>query len=65
MDRYVLSDAQRAKIEPHCLGKPPDLVGYEPIAELLFDAMLVDGYFMGRDNGRSGGLVPLRFLPKG
>ena len=24
MDRYVLSDAQWAKMEPHCLGKPTD-----------------------------------------
>ena len=24
MDRYVLTDAQWAKMEPHCLGKPTD-----------------------------------------
>src|SRR4029453_2701798 len=24
MDRFVLADAQWAKIEPHCLGKPSD-----------------------------------------
>lgn len=24
MDRYILSDAQWAKMEPHCLGKPGD-----------------------------------------
>lgn len=24
MDRFVLTDAQWAKIEPHCLGKPAD-----------------------------------------
>ncbi len=24
MDRYVLTDAQWAKMEPHCLGKPSD-----------------------------------------
>jgi transposase len=24
MERYVLTDAQWAKIEPHCLGKPTD-----------------------------------------
>ena len=24
MDRFVLTDAQWAKIEPHCLGKPSD-----------------------------------------
>lgn len=24
MDRFVLSDAQWAKMEPHCLGKPGD-----------------------------------------
>ena len=39
--------------------------GYEPIAELLFNTMPVDGYFMEWDNDRSGGFEPLRFLPKG
>ncbi|MET4368869.1 hypothetical protein ABIA99_001550, partial [Bradyrhizobium sp. LB12.1] len=24
MDRFVLTDAQWAKMEPHCLGKPGD-----------------------------------------
>lgn len=39
--------------------------GYEPIAELLFNTMPVDGYFMEWDNDRSGGFEPLRFLPRG
>ena len=39
--------------------------GYEPIAELLFNEIDVDGYFMEWDNDRSGGFEPLRFLPKG
>lgn len=39
--------------------------GYEPIAELLFNAMPVDGYFMEWDSDRAGGFEPLRFLPKG
>ena len=39
--------------------------GYEPIAELLFNAMPVDGYFMEWDTERAGGFEPLRFLPKG
>jgi 5-methyltetrahydropteroyltriglutamate--homocysteine methyltransferase len=39
--------------------------GYEPIAELLFNAMPVDGYFMEWDTHRAGGFEPLRFLPKG
>jgi 5-methyltetrahydropteroyltriglutamate--homocysteine methyltransferase len=39
--------------------------GYEPIADLLFNTMSVDGYFMEWDNDRSGGFEPLRFLPKG
>ena len=38
--------------------------GYEPIAELLFNAMPVDGYFMEWDTERAGGFEPLRFLPK-
>ncbi len=39
--------------------------GYEPVAEVLFNAMPVDGYFMEWDSDRAGGFEPLRFLPKG
>jgi 5-methyltetrahydropteroyltriglutamate--homocysteine methyltransferase len=39
--------------------------GYEPIAELLFNDIGVDGYFLEYDSPRAGGFAPLRFLPKG
>ena len=39
--------------------------GYEPIAELLFNEINVDGYFLEYDSARAGGFEPLRFLPKG
>jgi 5-methyltetrahydropteroyltriglutamate--homocysteine methyltransferase len=39
--------------------------GYEPIAELLFNAIEVDGYFLEYDSPRAGSFAPLRFLPKG
>lgn len=39
--------------------------GYEPVAELLFNGIDIDGYFMEWDTGRAGGFEPLRFLPKG
>ena len=39
--------------------------GYEPIAELLFNEIEVDGYFLEYDSARAGGFEPLRFLPKG
>ena len=39
--------------------------GYEPVAELLFNAMPVDGYFMEWDTDRAGGFEPLRHLPPG
>src|SRR5581483_4030368 len=39
--------------------------GYEPIAELLFNQIGVDGYFLEYDSPRAGGFAPLRFLPKG
>jgi len=39
--------------------------GYEPVAELLLGGVDFDGYFLEYDNDRSGGLEPLRFLPKG
>jgi 5-methyltetrahydropteroyltriglutamate--homocysteine methyltransferase len=38
---------------------------YEPVAELLFNAIDVDGYFLEYDSERAGGFEPLRFLPKG
>jgi len=38
--------------------------GYEPIAELLFNEIGVDGYFLEYDTDRAGGFEPLRFLPK-
>jgi 5-methyltetrahydropteroyltriglutamate--homocysteine methyltransferase len=39
--------------------------GYEPIAEILFSAIKVHGYFMEYDTERAGGFEPLRFVPKG
>lgn len=39
--------------------------GYEPVAEILFNTIGVDGYFMEYDSGRAGGFEPLRFVPKG
>src|SRR5262249_10479488 len=39
--------------------------GYEPVAELLFNQITVDGYFMEFDSDRAGGFDPLRFVPKG
>lgn len=39
--------------------------GYEPVADILFNGIDVDGYFMEWDTDRAGGFEPLRFLPKG
>jgi 5-methyltetrahydropteroyltriglutamate--homocysteine methyltransferase len=39
--------------------------GYEPVAEVLFNELAVDGYFLEYDDARSGGFAPLRFLPEG
>jgi 5-methyltetrahydropteroyltriglutamate--homocysteine methyltransferase len=39
--------------------------GYEPVAEVLFNAINVHGYFMEYDSDRAGGFEPLRFVPKG
>jgi 5-methyltetrahydropteroyltriglutamate--homocysteine methyltransferase len=39
--------------------------GYEPVADMVFNQIDVDGYFMEWDDNRSGGLEPLRMLPKG
>ena len=39
--------------------------GYEPVAEVLFNELAVDGYFLEYDDARSGDFAPLRHLPKG
>jgi 5-methyltetrahydropteroyltriglutamate--homocysteine methyltransferase len=39
--------------------------GYEPVAELLFNRINVNGYFLEYDTARAGGFEPLRRLPKG
>jgi 5-methyltetrahydropteroyltriglutamate--homocysteine methyltransferase len=39
--------------------------GYDPVAEILFNEIAVDGYFLEYDSPRAGGFAPLRFLPKG
>jgi 5-methyltetrahydropteroyltriglutamate--homocysteine methyltransferase len=39
--------------------------GYEPVAEALFAEMNFDTYFLEYDDERSGGFLPLRYLPKG
>jgi 5-methyltetrahydropteroyltriglutamate--homocysteine methyltransferase len=39
--------------------------GYEPVAEILFNELAVDGFFLEYDDRRSGDFAPLRFVPKG
>jgi 5-methyltetrahydropteroyltriglutamate--homocysteine methyltransferase len=39
--------------------------GYDPVAEVLFNALEVDGYFLEFDTPRAGNFSPLRYLPKG
>jgi 5-methyltetrahydropteroyltriglutamate--homocysteine methyltransferase len=38
--------------------------GYEPVAEILFNTIKVNAYFMEYDTDRAGGFEPLRFVPK-
>jgi 5-methyltetrahydropteroyltriglutamate--homocysteine methyltransferase len=37
--------------------------GYDPVAEILFNEMAVDGFFLEYDDERSGDFAPLRFVP--
>lgn len=37
---------------------------YEPVAEILFQNINVDGYFLEYDDERSGDFAPLRFVPE-
>jgi len=39
--------------------------GYEPVAEILFNEIDIQAYFMEYDSDRAGGFEPLRFVPKG
>ncbi|MBD0279126.1 MAG: 5-methyltetrahydropteroyltriglutamate--homocysteine S-methyltransferase [Flavisolibacter sp.] len=38
--------------------------GYEPVAEVLFNELNVDAYFLEYDDERSGDFAPLRFVPQ-
>jgi len=38
--------------------------GYEPVAEILFNEMNVDGFFLEYDDERSGTFAPLRHVPE-
>ena len=38
--------------------------GYEPVAEVLFNQLGVDAFFLEYDDERSGDFSPLRFVPK-
>ncbi|MGI4881102.1 MAG: 5-methyltetrahydropteroyltriglutamate--homocysteine S-methyltransferase [Janthinobacterium lividum] len=39
--------------------------GYEPVADVLFNSLDIDSYFLEYDDVRSGDFAPLRFVPKG
>jgi 5-methyltetrahydropteroyltriglutamate--homocysteine methyltransferase len=39
--------------------------GYEPVAQVLFNELAVDGYFLEYDDARSGDFAPLRHVPSG
>jgi 5-methyltetrahydropteroyltriglutamate--homocysteine methyltransferase len=39
--------------------------GYEPVADVLFNQINSDAYFMEYDSDRAGGFEPLRFVPRG
>jgi 5-methyltetrahydropteroyltriglutamate--homocysteine methyltransferase len=38
---------------------------WEAVADVLFNAVPVDGYFLEYESDRAGGFEPLRFMPKG
>jgi 5-methyltetrahydropteroyltriglutamate--homocysteine methyltransferase len=39
--------------------------GYEPVADIMFNELDIDAFFLEYDDPRSGAFAPLRFLPKG
>jgi 5-methyltetrahydropteroyltriglutamate--homocysteine methyltransferase len=38
--------------------------GYDPVAEVLFNELKVDGYFLEFDTPRAGNFAPLRYMPR-
>ncbi len=39
--------------------------GYEPVADIMFNHLNIDSFFLEYDDPRSGDFAPLRFVPKG
>ena len=39
--------------------------GYDPVADVLFNEIDVDAFFLEYDTGRSGDFTPLRYVPRG
>src|SRR5258708_23540759 len=39
--------------------------GYDPVAEVLFNRINVNGYFLEYDTARAGDFAPLKYLPRG
>ena len=39
--------------------------GYEPVADVLFNEIDIDGYFMVFNSRCAGNFEPLRFVPRG
>jgi 5-methyltetrahydropteroyltriglutamate--homocysteine methyltransferase len=39
--------------------------GYDPVAEVIFNEIKVDGFFLEYDTPRAGDFTPLRFVPQG
>jgi 5-methyltetrahydropteroyltriglutamate--homocysteine methyltransferase len=39
--------------------------GYDPVADVLFNEIDVDSFFLEYDTGRSGDFTPLRYVPRG
>ena len=39
--------------------------GYEPVAEVMFNELDIDAFFLEYDDPRSGDFAPLRFVPRG
>ena len=39
--------------------------GYEPVAEVMFNELKINAFFLEYDDPRSGDFAPLRFVPKG
>ena len=58
------NEGDRAAFADHPEVYMPRFGGYDPVAEVVFGDLAIDGFFLEYDSPRAGSFKPLRFMPK-